>query len=72
MTVQHPWDMDLSDAKEMMIVIMRDNAETPEEVEVYSQLSAMVRLGWIEHVLQQQKKAFLRTQAKAARLKELI
>lgn len=61
---QHPWDMDLTEAKEMMITIMRENAETPEEVEVYSQLGTMVRMGWIEHVLRQQKNAHLREQAK--------
>lgn len=67
----HPWNLNLTEAKEMMIVGMRDFAETREEVEVYVQLGTMSRLGWIEHVLRQQKNAFIRKQKKAQRAQAL-
>lgn len=64
---QYPWDLDLTDAKEAMITIMRDAATTAEEVEVYVQLGTMARLGWIEHVLRQQKTASIRRRKLAQR-----
>lgn len=63
-----PWNMDLTTAKEVMIIFMRDIAQSPEEVEVYCQLGAMARLGWIEHVLKQQRADFIRKKKKAQRV----
>lgn len=57
-----PWNMDLQTAKELAVICLRDLAETPEDVEVYCQVGAMVRLGWIEHVLAQQRERFLEKQ----------
>ncbi|MEM6636807.1 MAG: hypothetical protein AAF667_13065 [Pseudomonadota bacterium] len=67
----HPWDMDLIDAKEWVVRTLLEAARSPEQIEVAVQLGAMVRLGWIEHIIRKQKLAFIRAQKKAHRAKAL-
>lgn len=57
-----PWNMNLETAKELAVIGLRDMAETPEDVEVYVQVGCMIRLGWVEHVLDQQREHFLKKQ----------
>lgn len=58
----HPWNMEFNEAKEMMITGMRDFAETPEEVEVFAQVGAFLRIGLFDQLIQHQRTAFLARQ----------
>lgn len=58
----HSWNMDFTEAKEMMITGMRDFAETPEEVEVYAQVGAFLRTGLFDQLIDHQRTVFLARQ----------
>ena len=58
----HSWNMDFTEAKEMMITGMRDFAETCEEVEVYAQVGAFLRTGLFDQLIDHQRTVFFARQ----------
>ncbi len=61
----HPWELDLTDAKEAMIVAMRDAASTPEEVEVYVSVGVLIRSGHVDELISWRKREHQRALRKA-------
>lgn len=53
---QRPWDMDLSEAKEWAIQTLRDNAETPEQIEVFCTIGSFIRIGWFDDIMIRRKR----------------
>ncbi len=53
-----PWNMDFTEAKAMMTIILRDNVDTPEEVELYAQLGAFLQSPLFNQLIECQRLAF--------------
>ncbi len=54
----HAWNMDFTEAKAMMTVILRDNVDTPEELELYAQLGAFMQSPLFDQLIECQRLAF--------------
>ncbi|NSX56315.1 hypothetical protein [Parasulfitobacter algicola] len=54
----HPWEMDFTEAKQMMTIILRDNVDTSEEVELYAQMGAFLQSPLFDQLIECQRLAF--------------